>query len=109
MLYATTVSDGPTTDPIIVRTAEQGTLQILLVNNYNVTKLFLLAPTPPLIESLTIIDSESVHVEWNRPENLNGILTHYNITYVTPSGTQTLITLYNGLEVRITYENIKIE
>ena len=101
-LYATTVSNGPTTDPIIVRTAEQGTIQGSLVNNYTVKfNAFLLAPSPPLIRSLTVTDSESVLVEWNRPEELDGILTHYNITYVTPSDTNTIITPYNGLEVSV--------
>ena len=101
-LYATTVSNGPTTDPITVRTAEQGTIQGSLVNNYIVKfNAFLLVPSPPLIKSLTVTDSESVLVEWNRSEELNGILTHYNITHVTPSGTNTIITPYNGLEVSV--------
>ena len=52
-----------------------------------------------MIKTLTVIDSNSVLVEWNRPEEIKGTLTHYNITYVTPSGTKTVMTPYNGLEV----------
>ena len=101
-LFATTVSNGPATDPITARTEEQGMYyESLMAKLYKI--IFVLAPSPPFINRLTVIDSYSVHVEWNRPIELNGILTHYTFIYVTPSYTTTLRIPYNGLEVRKQY------
>ena len=56
-----------------------------------------------MIKHLTVIDSESVLVEWNRPvEVYAGNLSFYTITYVTESGNKTLTTPFKGSEVRIT-------
>lgn len=62
---------------------------------------FSLAPTPPIIKQITVIDSKSVHVEWNIPAGINGILRFYTITYVTESGIKKINTTFNGLQVSI--------
>ena len=61
--------------------------------------LHLVVPTPPVIKQLTVIGSRSVYVEWNRPVNFYGILSHYTIIYVTENVTTNLTTPYNGIEV----------
>ena len=66
-------------------------------------QLFYTVPNPPNIKRLTVIDSKSVLLEWNRPEKVYGILIFYTIIYVTESRTRTSVVPFNGSEVSITY------
>ena len=55
------------------------------------------APSPPVINTVTAIDSTSVQVEWSIPTNPNGILTVYTITYSIEGGVSMTISVpYNG-------------
>ena len=59
------------------------------------------APSPPLINTVTAIDSTSVRVEWSIPINPNGILTFYTITYSIEIGVSTTVDVpYSGQLVR---------
>ena len=102
-LYAATVLNGPATDPVTIRTAEQGIVNT--IDSLDCITLSLIAiyaaPTPPEIKTLTVIDSKSVLLEWNRPERVNGILIFYTIIYVTDSGTMTSIVAFDGSQVSI--------
>ena len=58
------------------------------------------APSPPMINAVTAIDSTSVQVEWSIPNNLNGILTSYTITYNIEDGYSRTVSIpYNGQPV----------
>ena len=58
------------------------------------------APSPPMINAVTDIDSTSVRVEWSIPNNLNGILTSYTITYNIEDGDSRTVSIpYNGQPV----------
>ena len=57
------------------------------------------APSPPVITSVTNISSSVVHVTWTRPAVFNGVLTSYTITYVVNTDTRSLSEDYNGEEV----------
>ena len=102
-LYAATVLNGPATDPVTIRTAEQGIVNT--IDSLDCITLSLIAiyaaPTPPEIKTLTVIDSKSVLLEWNRPERVNGILISYTIIYVTDSGTMTSTVTFDGSQVSI--------
>ena len=73
---------GSISDPIVVRTAEAGEMLFnkvfynILLHTYMTT-----APSPPVINAVTAIDSTSVRIEWSMPTNLNGLLTAYTIAY----------------------------
>ena len=55
------------------------------------------APSPPVINAVTAIDSTSVRVEWSIPTNPNGILTFYTITYnIEDDDSRTVNIPYNG-------------
>ena len=59
-----------------------------------------LAPSPPVINAVTAIDSTSVQVQWSKPTNPNGILLTYTITYIIEgSGSVTENIPYNGQPV----------
>ena len=58
------------------------------------------APSPPVINAVTAIDSTSVQVQWSKPTNPNGILLIYTITYIIEgSGSVTVNIPYNGQPV----------
>ena len=58
------------------------------------------APSPPVINAVTAIDSTSVQVEWSRPTNLNGMLTFYTIAYNVEVGSNRAVNIpYNGQPV----------
>ena len=58
------------------------------------------APNPPVILSLTTIDSQSVQVTWRAPTQPNGVLISYTITYTSDnSSTSHSIDPYNGKTV----------
>ena len=55
------------------------------------------APSPPVINEVTAIDSTSVRVEWSIPTNPNGMLTIYTIMYNIEGGSSRTINVpYNG-------------
>ena len=55
------------------------------------------APSPPVINEVTAIDSTSVRVEWSIPTNPNGMLTIYTIMYNIEGGSsRTNNVPYNG-------------
>ena len=97
-IHAVTVSDGPLSDPITVTTAEQGIA--VPVRIYITIIVYLLVPTAPAVKGITAIDSESVHIEWNIPTNINGILTNYTISYTIENGSERNVTVpFNGQNV----------
>ena len=56
-----------------------------------------IAPSPPVINAVTAIDSTSVRVEWSIPNNTNGVLTFYTITYSIDDGVSTTVDIpYSG-------------
>ena len=58
------------------------------------------APSPPVINAVTAINSTSVRIDWSMPTNPNGILTVYTIAYnVEDSNSRTVNILYNGQPV----------
>ena len=62
----------------------------------------LTAPNPPVILSVTTINSQSVHVIWKAPTQPNGILISYTITYSIDHGNNiTNDVPYNGELVSI--------
>ena len=65
------------------------------------------APSPPVINAVTAIDSTSVRVEWSMPTNPNGMLTVYTITYNIEGGDSINVKIpYNGQPVSILYISI---
>ena len=55
------------------------------------------APSSPVINAVTAIDSTSVRVEWNAPTNPNGMLTIYTIVYnIEGNSNRTANVPYNG-------------
>ena len=55
------------------------------------------APNPPVILSVTTIDSQSVHVIWNAPTQPNGVLISYTITYtIDDNSSSDFIIPFNG-------------
>ena len=55
------------------------------------------APSLPIINEITALDSASVRVLWSVPNNLNGILTIYTIVYSIEGGDNMTINVpYNG-------------
>ena len=96
---------GSISDPIVVRTAEAGEMLVnkvvynILMHTYMTT-----APSPPVINAVTAIDSTSVRVEWSMPPNPNGILTVYTITYSIEGNNNRAINIpYNGQPVSTSY------
>ena len=68
-------------------------LVLLFIHSVCIT----LAPSPPVINAVTAIDSTSVQVAWSIPTNVNGILIIYTIIYNTEgSGSITVSIPYNG-------------
>ena len=63
--------------------------------------LISIAPSPPVITSVTNISSSVVRVTWTRPAVLNGVLISYTITYVVNTDTRSLSEDYNGEEVSV--------
>ena len=58
------------------------------------------APSPPVINAVTAIDSTSVQVEWSIPTNPNGMLTIYTIMYNVEGGSSRTVNVpYNGQPV----------
>ena len=56
-----------------------------------------IAPSPPVINAVTAIDSTSIRVEWSMPTNPNGILTFYTIQYSIEGGVSTTVNVpYSG-------------
>ena len=63
-----------------------------------------IAPSPPVINAVTAIDSTSVQVEWSMPSNLNGILTVYTIAYNIEGNSNRAMNIpYNGQPVSTSY------
>ena len=92
---------GSMSDPIVVRTAEAGEMLVnkvvynILMHTYMTT-----APSPPVINAVTAIDSTSVRVEWSMPTNPNGMLTVYTIAYnIEGDNNRTVNISYNGQPV----------
>ena len=55
------------------------------------------APSPPIINEITALDSTSVRVLWSVPNYLNGILTTYTIVYSIEGGNNITVDVpYNG-------------
>ena len=53
-----------------------------------------------MIRDLTVINSESVHIEWNIPAETNGALTIYTVLYTVENGPKrSLIVDFNGQNV----------
>ena len=99
---------GSMSDPITVRTAEAGEVLVnkvvynILIHTYMTT-----APSPPVINAVTAIDSTSVQVEWSIPSSPNGMLTVYTITYSIEGGDSITVKIpYNGQPVSILYISI---
>ena len=66
-----------------------------------------IAPSPPVINAVTAIDSTSVRVEWSMPTKPNGILTFYTIAYNIEGGDSKTVKIpYNGQPVSIVYISI---
>ena len=65
-------------------------------------KYFLTASNPPVILSVTTVDTQSVHVTWRTPTQPNGVLISYTITYNIDHGNNITIDVpYNGELVSI--------
>ena len=61
-----------------------------------------LAPSPPVITTITNISRSVVHVTWTRPTVLNGALFSYTITYAINTDSRSRISVdYNGEEVSL--------
>ena len=43
---------------------------------------FFSVPSAPCDVNLTMISPTSINVSWTMPKSPNGIITHYNITYI---------------------------
>lgn len=57
------------------------------------------APSPPVINSVIAIDSQSVRVDWSSP---NGIPLFYTITYAIDNGSNFNVTVtFNGEKVSV--------
>ena len=66
--------------------------------------IFVVVPSVPIIKNLTIINSGSVHVEWNIPADTNGVLTLYTISYSDENGSvKSFIVPFNGQNVSYSY------
>ena len=66
-----------------------------------------IAPSPPVINAVTAIDSTSVRVEWSMPIKPNGILTFYTIAYNIQGGDSITMNIpYNGQSVSTLYISI---
>ena len=102
-LHVVTLSDGPLSDPIMVTTAEHSKpdeCTYVLFWNF----VLHVAPIAPVMKDLTAIDSESVRVEWNKPEVNYGIMTTYTIYYSIENGSErSLIVPSNGQDVSSDY------
>ena len=62
--------------------------------------IFSVVPSAPVIKNMTVIDSTSVHVEWNIPKDANGVLTIYTISYSKENGSViSFTTPFNGQDV----------
>ena len=57
------------------------------------------ASSPPVINTVTTINSSVIHVSWSRPTILNGIITMYTITYDASGDTRNIDVNYNGQQV----------
>ena len=49
------------------------------------------APNPPVIQALSVLNAQSVQVTWTAPTQPNGVITSYNITYVTDDGSNYVV------------------
>jgi len=48
--------------------------------------LYLAVSSPPIITSVSAVDTHSVRVDWMIPNRINGIIIYYTISYVTNNG-----------------------
>ena len=56
-----------------------------------------LVSSAPVVKNITAIDSKSVHVEWFMPNETNGIVSIYTISYATEDGLEkSLIVHFDG-------------
>ena len=92
-IHAVAGSAGPKSDPIIVTTDQQG-WNLSSTNNLTLSNVS--ASNPPVILSLTTIDSQSVRVTWRTPTQPNGVLISYTITYTAGGKTITTTVPYGG-------------
>ena len=49
-----------------------------------------------MIKTLTVLNAQSIHVIWIAPTQPNGIITSYNIAYITDSGSNNVVVPFNG-------------
>ena len=60
-----------------------------------------IVPSPPVINSVSDNITGVVRVYWNRPTELNGVLTYYTINYVIDDVIMKITVDYNGEQVRM--------
>ena len=54
----------------------------------------------PLVKDIIAIDSGSVHIEWNIPTDIKGVLSFYTIFYSIENGPErSLMVPFNGQDV----------
>ena len=58
-------------------------------------------PAPPVLLSVTTIDSHSVHVTWRAPTQPNGVLISYTITYNSDDSLTDISVPHDGQTVSI--------
>ena len=69
-----------------------------------IVNIHFVVPSAPIIKNLEVLDSESIHVEWNIPTDTNGILTTYTISYSNENNSvMSFIVPFNGQNVRYSY------
>jgi len=81
-LHAVAASVGSKSNPITATTDQKGWYLVKHTqNSNNLIMLNVSASNPPVILSVTTIDSQSVNVTWRAPTQPNGVLISYTITY----------------------------
>jgi len=106
IIYA--FNGGPISDPVTVTTAYPGTVTACTCTYCTLNSvhhiIFPAAPNPPVLISVTTIDSQSVHATWRAPTQPNGVLTSYTISYHTNTGSDLSVDVpYNGRMVSTYY------
>jgi len=97
-IYAVSGSNGPMSDPITVTTTYERKSRHTCLSHFNL--YYFAAPNPPVLQNVSTIDSQSVHVTWRVPTQLNRVLISYTITYHTDDDNSRRIYIsYNGRTV----------
>ena len=94
--------DGPISYPITVATSEIGMLvSILAVMYLNFVMIVSTVSNPPVINSVSPINTSTVRVNWTRPTMPNGKVIHYTIVYLIGFNSEEIRVPYSEQEVSI--------